>query len=78
MESWRYDDVKIISYLRLSIRLYNYHFTGYSPLHEAAIREHLEVTRMLLDADNININLQNDDGKYILYLYLIHEYKFIK
>ena len=47
------------------IRLYYHYFTGDSPLHWAASEGHLEVTRMLLDADNIDINLQNRWGKYI-------------
>ena len=50
------------------IRLYDYHYTGYSPLHWAAREGHLEVTRMLLDADNIDINLQTIDGKYLYYI----------
>ena len=68
MESWRSGDVKIISWFRLSIRLYNYDFTGESPLHEAAYYGHLEVTRMLLDADDIEINLQDNKGKYLSHI----------
>ena len=29
---------------------------------------HVEVTRMLLDADDIDINLQDIDGKYIFHI----------
>ena len=41
---------------------------GNSPLHWAARGGHLEVTRMLLDADNIDINLQSNSGKYLYYI----------
>ena len=54
--------------MRLSIRLYNYYFTGFSPLLYAAGRGHLEVTRMLLDAEDIDINLQDITGKYPVYI----------
>ena len=59
--------------LRLSYNLglvLNYYFTGFSPLHYAAREGHLEVTRMLLDADDIEINLQSNSGKYLFHIFV--------
>ena len=50
------------------IRLYYHYFTGWSPLHWAVTDGHLEVTRMLLDADDIEINLQTNAGKNIFHI----------
>ena len=48
--------------------MYNNYITGWSPLHKAAGGGHLEIVRILVDADDIDINLQDNDGNYLFHI----------
>ena len=39
-----------------------------SKVHKAAYKGHLEMTRILLDVNNINVNLQDNNGNYLFHI----------
>ena len=63
------EDIKMLKIeVRNYIALYNYYFTGGSPLYFAAKEGHQDVVQLLLQQDDIQINIQDTLGKYLFYI----------